>query len=250
MQLMAQMWPLTADLPGQVSREEAPATLLNTVNVHLATQGVTVLLGLLGGGLALSLAFALHRRAAGHRLTRWPVTVFCWGLRLLTVALPIVVGAGQLSGRASPLSTDSFGVLSLVMPLLLVPLACLTWFTLGRLGGWLALADRFEQTPANNRHLQQAFQRVSHPLLISAAVTALPLLVLLPVLLIDRAPSISIQLPIQKLLASQQDAMLILTLLASLFGTAGLLVLRRLLGHLTHALDPQHSRMSALWKTT
>ncbi|WP_414657575.1 hypothetical protein ACINK0_06150 [Deinococcus sp. VB343] len=251
LQLMGEMWPLTADLPGQVHREEVPATLLDTVNLHLGTQGVTTLLGLLGGGLALSLAFTLHRRAAGHRLTRWPVTVFSWGLRLLTVALPIVVGAARLSGRASPLSTDSFGILSLVMPLLLlVPLACLTWFTLGRLGGWLALTDRFEQTPDNNRHLQQAFHRVSHPLLGSAVVTALPLLVLLPVMVIDRAPSISIQLPIQRLLVSQQEAMLVLTLLTSLFGTAGLLVMRRLLGHLTHVLDPQHSRMSALWKTT
>ncbi|WP_339093931.1 hypothetical protein WDJ50_07825 [Deinococcus sp. VB142] len=78
----------------------------------------------------------------------------------------------------------------------------------------------------------------------------MPLLVLLPVMVIDRAPSISIQLPIQRLLVSQQEAMLVLTLLTSLFGTAGLLVMRRLLGHLTHVLDPQHSRMSALWKTT
>lgn len=247
-QLLAQVLAHLSPLPPGASLSDS------AVSSHLGLLLAALLPTALGGGLALAFGAWRGRQDSASLMV---FQGLAWGMRAFMLLLPAALIGEQFTGMVDPygpahmLPRGSFaGAMIFLTVLLVLPLSVLTWVLLGRLIRWMQAVNRHTPAPAPGGTLQRQFRAVNHPLLAASAVLGALGLFLLPIQMIDRAPAIAIQTPLEKLMQDQQIPLMQLVMLAALIGSVTLWMWRGWARDLTHELDPQHSRISRLLRSS
>lgn len=223
------------------------------VNLHRAVQLSLLLITASGGLLALTLSAWLGSWSPGSSSQRPLALPLLIGLSgLLTLFCLLLFIFTQLQTYHDPfapgrqLEPAVFTAASITLTLLFAgPLCVLNWVILWRTHRWVKAATLWAQQPGPSGSLQRTYARLSHALLAGVWGLVAIGLTLIPVQMIDRAPAIAIQTPLEQTLIAQQTPMTQIALLAAFASAAALWYWRLRAQDLTHALDPQHSRIAA-----